>query len=230
MRQALADARAYAAARKADTTYPRDARLESLQDVLEKKIPVIVHADELRQITAAVAFAEREKLRLIIAGGYDAPLCAALLKKNSVPVIVGGTYRVPRRRGDAYDSAYALPAELHKAGLVFCISTHGRFGASNVRNLPYHAAVAVGFGLPAEEALKAITLYPAQILGVQDRVGSLAIGKDATLFIADGDALETPTQVSAAWVQGRKVDLDDRHKRLYHKYEEKYKQETKKGE
>ena len=230
MRQALADARAYAAARKADAAYPRDARLESLQDVLEKKMPVIVHADDLRQITAAVAFAEREKLRLIIAGGYDAPLCAALLKKNSVPVIVGGTYRVPRRRGDAYDSAYALPAELHKAGLVFCISTHGRFGASNVRNLPYHASVAVGFGLPAEEALKAITLYPAQILGVADRVGSLAIGKDATLFIADGDPLDTPTQVSAAWVQGRKVDLDDRHKRLYHKYEEKYKQETKKGE
>lgn len=230
MRQALADARAYAAARKADAAYPSDARLESLQDVLEKKIPVIVHADDVRQITAAVAFAEREKLRLIIAGGYDAPLCAALLKKNSVPVVVGGTYRVPRRRGDAYDSAYALPAELHKAGLMFCISTHGRFGASNVRNLPYHASVAVGFGLPAEVALKAITLYPAQILGVEDRVGSLAVGKDATIFVADGDPLDTPTQVSAAWVQGRKVDLDDRHKRLYHKYEEKYKQQTKKGE
>jgi imidazolonepropionase-like amidohydrolase len=148
-------------------------------------------------------------------------------------VIVGGTYRLPRRRGDAYDSAYALPAELHKAGLRYCISTHGRFGASNVRNLPYHAAVAVGFGLPADEALKSITHYPAEILGVADRVGSLAAGKDATLFVADGDILVTATQVTAAWVRGRKVDLNDRHKRLYHKYEEKYQQlgqETKKGE
>jgi len=141
-----------------------------------------------------------------------------------VPVIVGGTYRLPRRRGDAYDSAYSLPAALHEAGIRFCISTHGRFGASNVRNLPYHAAVSVAFGLPAEEALKAITLYPAEILGVADRVGSLAPGKDATLFVASGDPLDTATQVTAAWVRGRKVDLNDRHKRLYHKYEEKYKQ------
>jgi imidazolonepropionase-like amidohydrolase len=224
MHQALEDARAYGAARKADPNFAHDARWESLQDVLAGKLPVIIHADELRQLTAAVAFAEREKLKLIIAGGYDAPQCAALLKKNDVPVIVGGTYRLPRRRGDAYDSAYSLPAALHEAGIKFCISTHGRFGASNVRNLPYHAAVAVGFGLLADEALKAITLYPAQILGVADRVGSLAIGKDATLFVASGDSLDTATQVTAAWVRGRKVDLDDRHKRLYHKYEEKYKQ------
>ena len=224
MRQALADARAYAAARKADPNFPHDARWESLQDVLSGKLPVIVHADELRQLTSAVAFAEHEKLKLIIAGGYDARECAALLKKNGVPVIIGGTYRLPRRRGDAYDSAYSLPAALHEAGIPFCISTHGRFGATNVRNLPYHAAVAVGFGLPADEALKAITLYPAQILGVADRVGSLSLGKDATLFVADGDPLDTATHVTAAWVRGRQVDLNDRHKALYHKYEEKYKQ------
>lgn len=224
MRQALADARAYGAARKADPKFPHDARWESLQDVMEGKLPVIIHADELRQITAAVAFAEREKLKLILAGGYDAPQCLALLKKREVPVIVGGTYRLPRRRGDAYDAAYALPAELHRAGLRYCIATQGRFGATNVRNLPYHAASAVAFGLSDDEALKAITLYPAQILGVADRVGSLAVGKDATLFVADGDPLDTPTHVTAAWIRGRKVDLNDRHKRLYHKYEEKYKQ------
>lgn len=224
LRQAFADARAYGAARKADPNFPRDARWESLQDVLAGTLPVIIHADELRQITAAVAFAEREKLRLILAGGYDAPQCVSLLKKQNIPVIVGGTYRLPRRRGDAYDSAYSLPAELHKAGLRYCISTHGRFGAASVRNLPYHASVAVAFGLSAEEALKSITLYPAQILGTSDRVGSLTVGKDATLFVADGDILDTATQVSAAWVRGRKVDLNDRHKRLYHKYEEKYRQ------
>lgn len=224
IRQTLADARAYLAARKADPSFPRDARWESLRDVLAGELPIIVTADDLRQITAAVAFAEQEHLKLIINGGYDAPRCIPLLKKHDIPVIVGGTYRLPRRRGDAYDTAYALPAELHKAGIRFCISSRARFGASQVRNLPYHAAAAIGFGLPADEALKAITLYPAQILGVADRVGSLAVGKDATLFLADGDPLDTPTQVTAAWVRGRKVDLNDRHKTLYHKYEEKYRQ------
>jgi imidazolonepropionase-like amidohydrolase len=226
LRQAIEDARAYGAARKANGNSGHDARWESLQDVLAGKVPVVVRADDLRQITGAVAFAEREKLKLIIAGGYDAPQCAELLKKHEVPVIVTGTYRLPRRRGDGYDAAYALPAKLHELGIRFCISSQGRSGASNVRNLPYHAAVAVGFGLAADEALKAITLYPAEILGVADRVGSLATGKDATLFVADGDPLETPTQVTAAWICGRKVDLNDRHKRLYHKYEQKYKQQA----
>ncbi len=225
IRQALTDARAYLAARQADPTFPHDARWESLADVISGKLPVIVHADDIRQINAAVSFAEREKLKLIIAGGYDAPLCAALLKKRNIPVIVGGTYRLPRRRGDGYDTAYAVPAELAKAGIRFCISSRGRFGANQVRNLPYHAAVSIGFGLSSDDALKAITLYPAQILGVADRVGSLETDKDATLFVSDGDPLDTPTQVTAAWVRGRKVDLNDRHKTLYHKYEEKYKQQ-----
>jgi hypothetical protein len=224
IRQALADARAYLAARKADPNFPHDARWESLADVLSGKMPVIAHADEIRQINAAVAFAEREKLKLIIAGGYDAPLCAALLKKHEIPVIVGGTYRLPRRRSDGYDTAYAVPAELEKAGIRFCISGRARFGANQTRNLPYHAAAAVAFGLSAEEALKAITLYPAQILGVADRVGSLENGKDATLFVSDGDPLDTPTQVTAAWIRGRKVDLNDKHKTLFHKYEAKYDQ------
>jgi imidazolonepropionase-like amidohydrolase len=224
LRQALEDARAYAAARAADPNFPHDARWESLQDVLNQKLPVVVHADDFRQITAAVAFCQHEKLQLIVAGGYDALKCRDLLKKHDVPVIVGGTYRLPRRRADAYDAAYALPAELHKAGIRFCIASQGRFGASNVRNLPYHATSAVGFGLAEDEAIKAITLYPAQILGVADRVGSLEVGKDATLFLADGNILDTPTHVEAAWVQGRKVDLTDRHKTLYRKYEEKYKQ------
>lgn len=223
LRQALEDARAYAAARKADATFPHDARWEALQDVLSGKLPVIVHADDVRQITAAVAFAEREKLKLIVAGGYDAMKCADLLKRHDVPVIVTGTYREPRRRADGYDTAYALPADLQKAGIRFCIASAGRFGSSNVRNLPYQAAAAVGFGLADDEALKSITLSPAQILGVADRVGSVEVGKDATIFLADADILDTPTQVEAAWIQGRKVDLNDRHKTLYRKYEEKYK-------
>jgi imidazolonepropionase-like amidohydrolase len=129
------------------------------------------------------------------------------------------------RRDDPYDAPFTVPGRLRAAGISYCIAGAGRFGASNARNLPYHAAMAAAFGLPADEALKAITLYPAQILGVADRVGSLEEGKDATLIITDGDPLETPTQVLDAYVEGRRVDLSDRHKRLWKKYEEKYRRQ-----
>ena len=144
-----------------------------------------------------------------------------------VPVIVSGVHRLPLRRSDDYDAAYTFPSRLHAAGFRFCISSAGRFGASNVRNLGNHAGMAVAFGLNHNEALKAITLYPAQILGVADRVGSLEAGKDATLIVTDGDPLETPTQVLRAFVQGREVDLGDRHKSLARKYEEKLRRQSK---
>lgn len=113
-------------------------------------------------------------------------------------------------------------ARLHKAGVTYCISYSGRF-ASNVRNLPYHAGQAVAFGLPADEAVRSITLHAATILGVADRVGSIEKGKDATLIVTSGDVLETPTQVELAFIQGRPVDLTSRHTRLWKKYQEKYK-------
>jgi len=222
LHELFADARAYAAARQADASYPLDARLQSMQDVLARKLPLIVRADHVLQIQAAVAFAAHERVKLIVLGGYDAPLCAELLKQFDVPVIVAGVYRLPLRPGDAYDAAYTLPERLRQAGVKYCISCTDRHGGASVRNLAYHAATASAYGLPADEALKAITLYPAQILAVNKRVGSLEVGKDATLIVTDGDPLETPTQVEAAFIQGRKVDLNDRHKRLWHKYEEKY--------
>ncbi len=224
MRKAFQDARQYAAARKADPDYPADARWESLQDVLAGSVPVMIHAESLEQIQGAVAFGDEFKLKLVIVGGYDAPRCADLLKPRNIPVVVTSVYRLPRRRGDDYDAPYTLCERLRAAGVRFCISASSRFGASTVRNLPYHAATAAAYGLPADEALKAITLYPAQICGVADRVGSLKPGKDATLFIASGDPLETPTQITAGYIQGRKLAWNDRHKRLFEKYQEKYKQ------
>lgn len=224
MRKAFLDARQYGAARKSDPDYPVDARWESLQDVLAGLTPVMIHAESLEQIQGAVAFGDEFKLKVILVGGYDAARCADLLKARSIPVIVTAVYRLPRRRGDDYDAPYTLCERLRAAGVQFCISSSSRFGASTVRNLPYHAATAAAYGLPADEALKAITLYPAQICGVADRVGSLKVGKDATLFLASGDPLETPTQITAAYIQGRKVAWNDRHKRLFDKYQEKYKQ------
>ena len=222
----FADARAYATARRAaDAGGPSldgDPRLEAMAPILSGDLPAIVAADTIGQIESAVAFAVRENVRMILLGGYDAPLCADLLKRHKIPVIVTGVYRLPSTRSDAYDDPYTLPERLRKAGIRFCITSSARFGASNVRNLPYNAAMAVAHGLPPAQGLRAITLSAAEILGVDDRVGSLQPSKDATLIITDGDPLETTTHVVRAYIQGREVDLDNRHKRLWRKYQEKY--------
>jgi imidazolonepropionase-like amidohydrolase len=227
IRQAFADARAYYQAKKAASPgqdEPKfDARWESMIPLFDGKLPIIVQADEIQQIQAAVAFAAKEQVKLILLGGYDAPHCTELLKQHDVPVIIAGVHRLPQRNGEPYDHPFTVPRRLHEAGIRFCIS-----GAENpwsVRNLPYHAGTAAAHGLSKDEALKAVTLYPAQILGVDDRVGSLDTGKEATLLVTDGDVLEIPTQVEMAYIQGRKVDLSDRHKRLWEKYKEKYRRQ-----
>lgn len=221
VRQAFADARSYMTAKKADGSAAEfDSRWEAMIPVLEGRLPVIVESDDIQQIQAVVAFAEAEKIKIIIRGGYDAPLCAELLKKNNIPVIVDGIHRLPTRDDEPYDTPFTVPDRLRAAGIKYCITGGG--GASNVRNIPYHAATAASYGLPREEALKSITLYPAQILGLADRVGSLAVGKDATLFVSNGDILEMPTLVEYAFIDGRKIDLTDKQKVLWEKYKEKY--------
>ncbi|PHR96003.1 MAG: imidazolonepropionase [Blastopirellula sp.] len=220
----LDQTRRYIAARKSpQSTQPVDLRLEALIPVVNRKLPLIVSANSLSQIEGAVAFARRQTVKIIISGGYDAPHCAKLLQDENVPVIIGAVYRTPQHRHGAYDEGYTLPKQLQDAGIPYCISAGGRFGASMIRNLPYNAATAAAYGLTEKEALRSITLSPAEILGVADRVGSLQVGRDATLFIADGNILETPTQVLSAFIQGRKVDLDNRHKQLNRKYSIKYK-------
>jgi imidazolonepropionase-like amidohydrolase len=224
IRRTLADARAYQAARQSPAAggveAEFDARWEAMLPVLAGQTPLVVAADEAPQIESAVALAAAEGLKIVIHGGYEAPLCAELLKRHDVPVIVSSTHRLPLRPSDAYDDPYTVPARLHAAGVRFCISTDE--DAWNVRNLPYQAATAAAYGLPPEIALAAVTLFPAQILGVADRVGSLEAGKDATLLVTDGDPLEIATHVTAAYIGGRPVDLSDRHKRLWEKYKEKY--------
>jgi imidazolonepropionase-like amidohydrolase len=220
---AFADARAYMIAREAAKGAHRpDSRWEAMIPVLKGEVPVIVNAGDIEQIEAAVAFAEREQIKLIVHGGYDAPQCADLLTRSDIPVIVGGVLHNPRRRGDAYDAPFTVPERLRQAGVRYCIS--GDEGASNVRNLPYHAAMAAAYGLPHDEALKAITLYPAQILGVADQIGAIEVGMDATLIVTNGDILEIPTHVELEFMRGRRIDLSDKQKLLWLKYQEKYRQ------
>lgn len=225
LRQAFDEARNYATACRAcaegkGIAPEFNARWDALLPVLAGKVPLIIDADEIQQIQSALAFVQRERVRAIILGGYDAPHCSDMLKQFDVPVVVAGTHRLPRRRDDGFDTPFTVPKRLHDLGVKYCIASADR--ASMVRNLPYHAGTAAAYGLPPEEALKAITLYPAQIFGVADRLGSLEAGKEATLFVSDGDPLETPTQVSLAFIIGRRIDLNNRQQRLWEKYQEKY--------
>lgn len=220
LRSAFREARAYAAAAAPE---PPDLRWEAMRPVLAGELPLFIHADDAAAIEEALAFGREEGLRIVIVGGIEAWRLAAQLKQDDVPVIVGGTQVLPLRRHDPVEAAFENPAKLHAAGVRFAIASPGdSFSTSNERNLPYQAASAAAHGLPQDEALKAITLYPAQILGVADRLGSLEVGKDATLFVADGDPLEVTTQVLRAFIGGREIDLDNRHRRLYEKYRGKY--------
>ncbi|HID78864.1 MAG TPA: imidazolonepropionase [Planctomycetaceae bacterium] len=162
LERCLADARAYQKAREAAADeHPVDLRWEALLPVLAGQLPLIVAADRVGQIQTAVAFAQCHGVKLILLGGYDAPLCADL-QRREVPVIVRSTHRLPLRRDDLYDAAYTLPQRLRAAGVPFCIASRNTY---NARNLAFEAAMAAAYGLPRQEALKAITLYPARILG-----------------------------------------------------------------
>jgi imidazolonepropionase-like amidohydrolase len=227
LRDAFAAARAYKTAKKSEIQkgvpyHETDSRWDAMMPILEGKAPVFVHANDIAQIQAAITWAEQEGVRLVIVGGHDAPRVAEQLKAKDIPVIVRPIHTAPVRRWEDYDVQYTLPARLKNAGVRFCISGDG--SASNARNVPHHAATASAYGLAKEDALKAITLYAAQILGIADRVGSLENGKDATLIVTNGDPLELSTSVEQAYIQGKKVDLRDKHKQLYEKYQQKYKQ------
>ena len=147
-----------------------------------------------------------------------------LLKLHDAMVAINGTFKMPQRRDLSYASTFELPAQLEAAGVRWCMANSDR-DSSNLRNLPYEAAAAVPFGLSREAALRAITLSAAEFLGVADRVGSLEQGKDATLFITDGDPLELTTKIEHAFVQGRQVVLEDKQTGLAAKYRTKYKQQ-----
>ncbi len=225
LHELIREVKAYSLARtKAPKDQPIDLRLDSMVPVVEARMPMMVQANSTKQIQTAIAFAKQYHLKLILMGGADAMQCANLIKEAKVPVVVASVYRLPSRHDAAYDAAYTLPAQLQEAGIQFSIASDGRFGASGLRNLPYNAATAAAFGLTEDQAIRSITLSPAEIFGVANRIGSLTVGKDATLIITDGNILETPTQVLKAYIQGRQVDLSSKHTQLNEKYKAKYKQ------
>ncbi len=223
LREMFAAGRAYARARANDPSVARDLRLEGLAPVLTGATPVFVRASQTESIQQAIAWAASENVRLVIVGGEGAAGCLDLLKRHDVAVIVATTHRLPDRRDAPYDEAFTLPAMLEAAGLRWCFA-HEFGGSSNERNLPYAVGTAIAYGLPRQAALRAATLSAAEILGVGDRLGSLDAGKDATLFLADGEPWLTTTKVSEVWIRGRPIEQTSKHTELARKYREKYRQ------
>jgi imidazolonepropionase-like amidohydrolase len=222
LKNAFRDARAYAAARSAEgkAGVPRhavDPKLAALVPAVEGRVPVVVAANELAQIRDAVRWGEDESLKVVIWGGADAWRMADELAKAGVPVVVDSPLDLPRRGDEPYDTAFANAGKLARAGVRVVFNEGGDDG-SNVRNLPHLAATAVTFGFPREKAVAAMTLEPAKLLGVGDRLGSIEPGKDATLIVTDGDILDLRSRVVAAYLDGRALDLTDRQKRLYERY------------
>lgn len=213
----LEEARAYRA-RKAAGGASIDRRLEAMLPVLEGKQALMVFAQRERAIRDALAFAERENVRIVLADVREAGASVKQIAERKVPVILGPTLALPLEEDAAYDSPFTLPGKLHRAGVTFAFGT---FSVQFARNLPFQAANAAGFGLPPEEALKAVTINAARIWGVEDRIGSIEKGKWADLILADGDPLEARTRVLGMWIQGRPVSLETRHTRLYEQYQKR---------
>jgi imidazolonepropionase-like amidohydrolase len=211
----LESARQYDRAVRAGETVKRDLRLEALAQATRKELPLLVNANSDRDIRAAVEFGERQDLRIVILGAREAFKVRELLAEKQVPVILSATQALPAGEDGWYDEQYAQPGLLHQAGVKIAIST---FNSSDSRTVPYEAGQAVPFGLPREEALKAITLYPAEILGVADQLGSIEAGKIANLIVTTGDPLEIQTEVRDVIINGHRVSLDNRHLELYQKY------------
>ena len=211
----LEDARRYQQAAEANTVVSREMKLEALAKVASGEMPMVISANDTRSITDAVEFGERNNVRVIIAGGSEAWKVREMLAAKNIPVILSATQALPAAENDPYDSIYAQPGMLHEAGVKFAIST---FNASASRTLPFEAATAVPYGLPYREALKAITLYPAQILGVDDRLGSIEVGKLANLIVVEGDPLDIRSSVTHLIINGQVVSTDNKHRQLYERY------------
>jgi imidazolonepropionase-like amidohydrolase len=203
--------------------FQRDVKFEALAPVVRGQLPLLIFADRARDIRNAVEYCDKQKLKMILAGGSETYKVKDLLRSKGISVILRPTLTLPEEEDDAYDRLLTQPAELAAAGVKFAF---GSFDNSFARRLGQQAANAVAYGLPYEEALKAVTLYPAQILGVSDQVGTLETGKVANIIVTNGDPLELTTDVKFLFIKGQQTSLDNRHLRLYEKYSKRPKPTT----
>jgi imidazolonepropionase-like amidohydrolase len=189
--------------------------LESLIPVITRRIPLLISATGEQEIKDAVAFGEKVRVKMVICTGAEAAITASLLKEKKIPVILESVQSLPTREDMFHAASYTAAGELYRAGVRFAFAADDD---TNVRLLPYQAAQSIAWGLPREEALRALTLQAAEILGIADRVGSLDVGKTANLLIAKGDPLEVRTEVTQVIIRGKLVDLADKQSALYERY------------
>lgn len=223
----LEDANAYAKAMAAaaDGSAPKpdyDAKLAALGPMLAGEMPLFLYADELSQIESALDWTQEQELsNIVLVTGPDAAYLAGRIAESNIRVLLNGVHKLPERDWEPYDTPFTAAKRLHEAGVEFCIGDGGGgFSAPHVRNLPFHAAMAAAFGLPKDVALRSVTLSAAELLGIQDRVGSIEVGKEATFIATNGDPLEVKTRILRAWITGDEIDFSlDRQKRLYQKYD-----------
>jgi len=208
-------ARQYDRVTRAGAKIPRDQRLEALARVVRGEIPLLARVNRDEDIRAAVEFADEQNIRLIIAGAREANKVAKLLADHRIPVILGPTQSLPTSVDAPYDEPYTVPARLHEAGVKFAFAT---FSSSDSRTLPYEAAQGVPYGLPYDVALRAVTINPAEILGLGDRLGTIEPGKIANLIVTDGDPLEIQTRVRHLIINGVEVSTMNKHEQLYQIY------------
>lgn len=217
------DASAYGAKLLTNPAAQRDLRLEALQPVLKGDLPVFVHANELSQIRGALSFAAKYKLNLTLVGALDAWRVADELKAAKVQVILGSPFNLPMRRSESYDVNYSAAAKLSAAGVKFAIAGDASgMDSSLEKNIAYLAAQSAAFGLPADQALRAITLSAAEILGVSDRLGSIDVGKDANLILVRGDVLEITSPIQRIFIAGVDTAMTSRHSELCDRYQGRY--------
>ncbi|MES2733090.1 MAG: amidohydrolase family protein [Bacteroidota bacterium] len=201
---------------------PTNLKLEAMRGLFDGSKRLYAHADYGKEIIEAVQFAKSHGVKqIVITGGNQAYTVADFLKENNIPVILSGVHSLPNRVDEDVDLPYKQPALLHKAGVLVSLSYEGEWWRA--RNIPFLAGTAAAYGVSKEEALQMITSNTAKILGIDQMVGTLEKGKHATLVISKGDLLDMRSnQVELAFIQGKKLTLDDRQKQLYRKYKEKY--------
>ncbi len=202
----------------------RNDQLEALVPLLSGEVPLFLHANRYDVMETALDWAQEQEFdNIILVGDPDVRYIAERLASDDIPVIMSRVYAMPTRRWEPYDMAYSAAARLDEAGVRFALTdSGGGMDVANARNLPFQAGSAVAHGLTHESALKSVTLWPAEILGVADQLGSLEPGKRASLFVADGDPLEVTTSIERVWIDGQEFDLmRDRHRRLYERYRER---------
>jgi hypothetical protein len=221
LKKLFSDAKAYA---KNPVKENENLRLTAVQKLMNGTAIAYIHTNDVKEMIEAVNFAKSYEIKkLVIVGGRDSYMLTDLLRENNVSVILTRLHELPDHPEDDVDQIYKLPYVLHKAGILFCLDNFGDQEATRTRNLPFLAGTAAAYGLTQEQALRSVTLNAAKILGIDKTIGSLEQGKDATLFISTGDALDMRTNhVERAYIKGESIDLHNHQQALYETYKKKY--------